>query len=203
MILPLADAADAAATMQDDQDPNQSAAVASTPVRSRKLDEHRNDNYEKDTQQPPIVTPPRTTPHKRPKVTQEELEEDPKDEDNVADDDAVDEGTEEGEEEEGDDKKGVDKAADGVDYDDDGNAETAFPAKDPPTVKLTVEQLAILESCPPPILIPAKKGQLIRVTAAAGSGKTTTLIHLALKAYERGHRSITYLTFGCAAAKDG
>ena len=85
---------------------------------------------------------------------------------------------------------------------------------------MTAEQRAILDSCPPPSSASRRNnsnssssssnttttttnGQLTRITAAAGAGKTTTLLHLALKGFELGHTDITYLTFTNAAAQDG
>lgn len=75
-------------------------------------------------------------------------------------------------------------------------------ANDLPGITLTKEQQAIIETCQPPIAS-SGKGQLIRVTAAAGTGKTTSLLSLALRAANLGHRRITYLTFTKAAAQDG
>jgi superfamily I DNA/RNA helicase len=46
-------------------------------------------------------------------------------------------------------------------------------------------------------------GQLVRVTAAAGAGKTTVLEELALEGIQLGHRHIAYVTFSKAAAKNG
>ena len=71
-----------------------------------------------------------------------------------------------------------------------------------PGIQLTKEQNDILDTCLPPPEA-GKKGQLVRVTAAAGTGKTTTLLCLALKAADQGHKGITYLTFTKAAALDG
>jgi len=68
-------------------------------------------------------------------------------------------------------------------------------------IQLTSEQNEILDTCKPP---PTEGiGHLVRVTAAAGTGKTTTLLCLALRAAELGHQNITYLTFTKAAALDG
>ena len=76
---------------------------------------------------------------------------------------------------------------------------------------LTQEQLQILNTCPrahhddnfSAVVDEKKKGQLTRITAAAGAGKTTTLLTLALRAFELGHQHITYVTFTNAAATDG
>ena len=72
-------------------------------------------------------------------------------------------------------------------------------------VVLTREQQEILATCPPPLqqLPQSQDGKLFRITAAAGTGKTTTLLHLALEAIRQGHTEITYMTFTKAAAKDG
>lgn len=71
-------------------------------------------------------------------------------------------------------------------------------------VDLTEEQQAILDTCPTPdYRTEAGKGQLTRITAAAGTGKTTTLLALALKGARQGHKHITYLTFTKAAVADG
>jgi superfamily I DNA/RNA helicase len=71
-----------------------------------------------------------------------------------------------------------------------------------PGIKLTAEQKAVVESCPVPSLSNVN-GKLIRVTAAAGAGKTTVLLALALQAVKRGHSHIGYLTYSKAAAEDG
>ena len=74
---------------------------------------------------------------------------------------------------------------------------------------LTAEQLHILDTCPRAAnsddATPGgdNKGQLTRITAAAGARKTTTLLALAVKAFELGHRHITYVTFTNAVATDG
>lgn len=93
----------------------------------------------------------------------------------------------------------------------------------PGVPSLTEEQLAILETCPPSRPLEQQvarrpqnnsddgirrqlfqqKGQLTRITAAAGSGKTTTLLALALHAAKLGHSHLTYVTFTNAAASDG
>ena len=56
---------------------------------------------------------------------------------------------------------------------------------------LTIEQQAVLALCKataPP------QGELIRVTSGAGTGKTTTLQHLATKLNSLGHRKVCYVT---------
>ena len=69
---------------------------------------------------------------------------------------------------------------------------------------LTEEQQAILATCPPPRHTgPPSRGQLTRITAAAGAGKTTTLLALAVRAAEQGHTHLSYVTFTRAAASDG
>jgi len=65
----------------------------------------------------------------------------------------------------------------------------------------THEQRTIIESCPE--ASKTSKGQLVRVTAAAGTGKTSTLLGLAVEAAKKGFDEITYVTFNKAAATDG
>jgi hypothetical protein len=95
-----------------------------------------------------------------------------------------------------------------------------------PGIELTQEQLQIIDTLgpPPPQLLPPlidaatskdhrnqkndtnnnySKPKLIRITAAAGTGKTTTLLSIALRAVELGYTEITYLTFTASAARDG
>ena len=48
-----------------------------------------------------------------------------------------------------------------------------------------------------------EKPSVVRITAGAGTGKTTTILNLASKAAEKGHTYITYVTFSKAAAADG
>ena len=43
---------------------------------------------------------------------------------------------------------------------------------------------------------------MVRVNAAAGTGKTTTLIHLASRCIDLGHTSLTYVTYSRASAND-
>lgn len=47
-----------------------------------------------------------------------------------------------------------------------------------------------------------KPGYTVRVTAAAGTGKTTTLLHLAVRCLDLGHENVTYVTFARASATD-
>ncbi len=62
---------------------------------------------------------------------------------------------------------------------------------------------AAIAATAPPAPLPSV-GQLIRITAAAGSGKTTTLLALAKHAMTKCHHEhVTYLTFTKAAANDG
>lgn len=63
---------------------------------------------------------------------------------------------------------------------------------------LSEEQLNILRQMEPP----SSESQLVRITAGAGSGKTTTLIKLAEVASGLGHEQITYLTYSREAAND-
>ncbi|GBG35084.1 F-box DNA helicase protein 1 [Hondaea fermentalgiana] len=69
-------------------------------------------------------------------------------------------------------------------------------------IALTQEQRDILGATRRPEDVPAE-GLVLRVTAAAGTGKTTTLEALAEHLLEKGHQDITYLTFNRAAASDG
>ena len=68
---------------------------------------------------------------------------------------------------------------------------------------LTEEQLSILQACPPPTPGLKGRGHLMRITAAAGSGKTTTLLALAAKGASMGYSRIIYTTFTKAAATEG
>ena len=79
---------------------------------------------------------------------------------------------------------------------------------------LTDEQEAICQTCLPPVLAnnhhhhhhqhqQHKKGQLVRITAGAGAGKTTCLLALGAEAARKGHKHIVYVTFTRAAARDG
>eukprot|EP00804_Cyclotella_cryptica_P010000 CCRYP_015421-RG/>CCRYP_015421-RG protein AED:0.50 eAED:0.50 QI:0/0/0/0.5/1/1/2/0/264 len=47
-----------------------------------------------------------------------------------------------------------------------------------------------------------QQGYMVRVTAAAGTGKTTTLLHLAIRCLDLGHTNVTYVTFSRASAAD-
>jgi len=75
-------------------------------------------------------------------------------------------------------------------------------------VQLTKEQQSILKTCEPPTTNNKKKKKrrpkIVRITASAGSGKTTTLLQLAAHAVTKcHHEQINYATFTTAAAKDG
>lgn len=48
----------------------------------------------------------------------------------------------------------------------------------------------------------SRPGYMVRVTAAAGTGKTTTLLHLAVRCLDLGHNNVTYVTFARASASD-
>jgi superfamily I DNA/RNA helicase len=65
--------------------------------------------------------------------------------------------------------------------------------------RLSPQQRAIVEAAEPP---GPSSSSPIRVTAAAGTGKTTTLESLAVKLHLLGHTSIAYATFNKAAAAD-
>jgi superfamily I DNA/RNA helicase len=90
--------------------------------------------------------------------------------------------------------------------------EEVVPTLRLPGITLTKEQLCILETCPTPcgqittnslkIAAIGAGGKIVRITAGAGSGKTTTLLALALRAIQLGHTDITYNTFTKAAAHD-
>jgi flagellar biosynthesis GTPase FlhF len=47
-----------------------------------------------------------------------------------------------------------------------------------------------------------QQGYMVRVTAAAGTGKTTMLLHLAIRCLDLGHTDVAYVTFSRAAASD-
>jgi superfamily I DNA/RNA helicase len=65
------------------------------------------------------------------------------------------------------------------------------------SVILSDEQQKILQEAKEPGV-----GSTIRITSAAGTGKTTTLLELAQRFSQLGHRSITYITFNKSAAAD-
>lgn len=64
--------------------------------------------------------------------------------------------------------------------------------------RLTQEQIHILRTCNSP----SAKPIIVRVTAAAGTGKTSTIVALAELAANLGHNRIIYVTFNKAAATD-
>jgi len=64
--------------------------------------------------------------------------------------------------------------------------------------RLTQEQIHILRTCNSP----SAKPNIVRVTAAAGTGKTTAIVALAELAAKLGHKRIVYVTFNKAAATD-
>ena len=68
-------------------------------------------------------------------------------------------------------------------------------------VTLSEEQYQIVAMARPPSTHTESKKQrhLVRITAAAGTGKTTTLIRLALRCIELGHDHLTYVTFSKAS----
>lgn len=68
------------------------------------------------------------------------------------------------------------------------------------SIRLSPEQEAILATAVPPN---ASSSKVVRVTAAAGTGKTTTLLYLAEKCAQLGHSHLTYITFNKSAAADG
>jgi len=75
-------------------------------------------------------------------------------------------------------------------------------------MELTAQQKAILDQAKPPFeLSGIVKGQaqqtpMVRITAAAGTGKTTTLVFLAKRLKELGHSQITFVTFSRCSARD-
>ena len=71
-------------------------------------------------------------------------------------------------------------------------------------VTLSEEQYEIVALARPPATGAAasNKRHLVRITAAAGTGKTTTLIRLALRCIELGHEHLTYVTFSKSSADD-
>lgn len=84
----------------------------------------------------------------------------------------------------------------------DGVTNTPAPtsaAKKSPLVP-TPEQQIIYSQCKPP---GGDGPTIVRITAGAGSGKTTTILNLAEKAAKMGHTHIVYVTFSKAAATDG
>jgi hypothetical protein len=73
--------------------------------------------------------------------------------------------------------------------------ESTFPAMRPPSD----EQQAIVAQFQAP---PDARARMVCVTAGAGAGKITTLLHLAKECDRLGHTHVTYLTFNRAAAED-
>ena len=80
------------------------------------------------------------------------------------------------------------------------------PLREDSLNNLSEQQLEVIKLALPPTCNSHDKGSmprhLVRVTAAAGTGKTTTLLHLALRCIDLGHSNLTYLTFSKASAKD-
>lgn len=91
------------------------------------------------------------------------------------------------------------------------------PVREESRNKLSDEQLAVIMTARPPTVVeePAEpeanamprmtRGQrphMVRVNAAAGTGKTTTLIHLATRCIDLGHESVNYVTYSKASATD-
>jgi len=69
----------------------------------------------------------------------------------------------------------------------------------PAPVKFTKEQTEIIQMAKKPGL---SKGEIIRVKAAAGTGKTTTLQQIVCALASLGHKKISYVTFNKSAAND-
>lgn len=78
-------------------------------------------------------------------------------------------------------------------------------------MKLSDEQARVLKYVEPPNPSAssnnsnngAARGKVVRITAAAGAGKTTTLLEVARLASEKGHKHIAFVTFNKAAPRDG
>ena len=68
---------------------------------------------------------------------------------------------------------------------------------------ISVQQQNIIDTARPPGVINLiEQAELFRITAAAGTGKTTTLQLLCSRLQELGHTAITYVTFNKSAARD-
>lgn len=70
---------------------------------------------------------------------------------------------------------------------------------EPKALKYSKEQEEIIATA----CAPSDDDRLVRVTAAAGTGKTTTIIGVAARLCSLGHEGLTYLTFNVSAAADG
>lgn len=99
-----------------------------------------------------------------------------------------------------------------------------LPLDSPPIRQYTLDklsdmQLKVVEAARPPTAtaLSASNGNvgpdekcnqsgsfhpIVRVTAAAGTGKTTTLLHLALRCIDLNHKQLTYVTYSKASAVD-
>ncbi|KAL7464606.1 hypothetical protein ACHAXS_004946 [Conticribra weissflogii] len=102
--------------------------------------------------------------------------------------------------------------------------EDAPPLRELTIQKLSQQQLEVVKLARPPIASsndlytgsskndkvittndnPPKQpqGYIVRLTACAGAGKTTNLLHLALQCKDLGHKNLTYVTFSKSSAKD-
>ncbi len=95
----------------------------------------------------------------------------------------------------------------------------ALPIRQYTLDKLSDMQLKVVEAARPPTATALsasnsnggldQKGNrsdlfhpIVRVTAAAGTGKTTTLLHLALRCIDLNHKQLTYVTYSKASAVD-
>jgi superfamily I DNA/RNA helicase len=93
-----------------------------------------------------------------------------------------------------------------------GKCDDKYWKKGPKTqteIRPTDEQSAVIRSaatlsCPsnPNETSPGHKGKVVRVTAAAGTGKTTTLEMASTELLKNGHR-VLYLVFNKAAQEEG
>ncbi|KAL7546573.1 hypothetical protein ACHAWF_009905 [Thalassiosira exigua] len=75
--------------------------------------------------------------------------------------------------------------------------------------KLSEQQLQVILAARPPAPLGNQGGSerapahpMVRVNAAAGTGKTTTLLHLAARSIDLGHEALSYVAFSRACAKD-
>jgi hypothetical protein len=65
-------------------------------------------------------------------------------------------------------------------------------------VKPTSEQMAVVDAAKAPGDVPLR-GEIVRVTAAAGTGKTTTMELVAKRLLDIGHAGVVYMVFNKAA----
>lgn len=82
---------------------------------------------------------------------------------------------------------------------DSGNSKKRSYNEDSVQNVLTIQQREIIAHAAPPEI---KQKRILRITAGAGTGKTTTLIEYAKKLSLKGHRDILYLTFNKSSQRD-